>query len=93
MASTLVYARSRDVIAAEIQGEVLLFDTVTWAYLEFDPVGTAIWALLDVPRSLPSLVEALQKAFVVDALQCGADTQSFLDDMIAQGVITVTDAP
>ncbi len=85
--------RSSDVVHANVQGDVVLLNTRSWVYLEFDRVGSAVWALLDVPRTLPSLVEALRQTFEIDEARCTADTQSFLDEMIAQGAVNVAGTP
>jgi hypothetical protein len=88
-----VYVRSREVVAAEADGNAILLNTKRWVYLGFDGVGTTIWNLLDEPRTLGSLVEVLRTRFEVDETTCAADTKSFLDDMIEQGVVSMTPGP
>lgn len=88
---TRLYARSPDIITTDVAGEAVLLNTKSWCYFEFDKTGGAIWALLEVPRSLPSLVDALLVEFRVDRARCLADTSAFLDDMIAQGCVTTAD--
>ena len=87
MVNSPKYCRADDVVATEMDGNILLLSTRSWSYLEFDKTGTAIWTLLDTPRTLPSLVEALTVKFEVDEATCAADTRSFLDEMIAEGVV------
>jgi len=92
MADLPVYARSSDVVTAEVDGKAILLNTKNWIYLDFDRVGTAIWDALEAPRTLPSLVAALTARFEVDEATCAADIKPFLDDLLAQGVITTTPA-
>jgi hypothetical protein len=83
-----VYARTKDVIEADVGGEIVLLHTQNWQYFEFDKVGAAIWALLDEPKSLDSVVTSLLEQFEVGQDQCRSETKTFLDEMVAQGLIT-----
>ncbi|MEJ1968853.1 MAG: PqqD family peptide modification chaperone [Rhizomicrobium sp.] len=82
------YARTEDVIEADVGGEVVLLHTQNWQYFEFDKTGTAIWGLLSEPRSLDSLVDALTAQFEVDETRCAQETKAFLDEMVEQGLVT-----
>ena len=83
-----IYARTADIIEADVGGEVVLLHTQNWQYFEFDTVGTAIWKLLHQPHGLSSLVDALQSQFDVGREQCAAETKAFLDEMVEQGLVT-----
>ena len=89
MSATKLYVRTADVIEADVGGEIVLLHTQNWQYYEFDKVGAAIWTLLDAPSSLDALVDSLTSQFEVDQSQCREDTRTFLDEMIAQGLVTV----
>jgi Coenzyme PQQ synthesis protein D (PqqD) len=92
MTDAPLYARATDVVATELEGTVVLLNTQSWVYLEFDKVGSAIWGLLERPATLPALVTALTGKYEVEPAQCQVDTKSFLDEMIEQGVVTVSAA-
>lgn len=87
--SSDLYARTSDVIEADVGGEVVLLHTQNWQYFEFDKVGAAIWSLLTAPSSLDNLVNALTERFEVEQAQCRDETKAFLDEMVAQGLVTV----
>ena len=89
MSSSDLYARTSDVIEADVGGEVVLLHTQNWQYFEFDKVGAAIWNLLNTPSSLDSLVQSLTTKFEVGSEQCREETRAFLDEMVAQGLVTV----
>jgi hypothetical protein len=91
MTATQLYARTSDVIEADVGGEIVLLHTQNWQYFEFDSVGAAIWYLLESPRNLDTLVDSLTAQFEVDPNRCREDTRAFLDDMVAQGLVTVGD--
>ncbi|MEI9997239.1 MAG: PqqD family peptide modification chaperone [Rhizomicrobium sp.] len=89
MSSDSLYARTSDVIEADVGGEVVLLHTQNWQYFEFDKVGAAIWTLLNTPITLDGLVNGLTEQFDVDQARCREETKTFLDEMIAQGLVTV----
>jgi hypothetical protein len=88
-----IYARASAMIGAEERGTAVLLHTERWVYLGFDEIGTMIWNLLDQPRSLSALVGAMKDRFDVDEATCSADVKSFLDDMVKQDVVSVTERP
>jgi len=88
---TQQYVRTSDVISTDVAGDLVLLHTQNWNYFEFDKIAASIWKLLDAPRSLPALVEALVAEFEVDEAVCLSDTKAFLDDMIAQGLVTIVE--
>ena len=88
MTAEPTYARTADIIEAEVGGEIVLLHTKNWQYFEFDPTGAAIWTLLSEPRRLDSLVDALIARFEVDRGRCADETKAFLDEMLEQGLVT-----
>jgi hypothetical protein len=60
------YSRASDLAETRVGSSYLLLHTGSWNYFEFDPVGSAIWTLLDSPRSLDELVADLTRTFAVD---------------------------
>ncbi len=89
MTASSIYARTSDVIATDVAGEVVLLHTGNWQYFEFDKVGAAIWALLETPRDLDGLVDELMRRFAVSQDQCARETRAFLEEGVANGVILV----
>jgi hypothetical protein len=55
-------------------------------------MGTRIWELLDQPREIDWLQEALLTEFRVSPEQCAAELKAFLSDMVKRGAITLHDA-
>ena len=83
-----LFARRSDIMMVSEAGETVMLDTRSWSYFDFDPVGAAIWTLLEAPQSLEALVAALCSTFDVDEDRCRDDTAAFLDDMIAKCLVT-----
>jgi hypothetical protein len=86
--TTRRYKRTTEFVATEVEDELVVLHTQSWNYFEFDNVAASIWTLLEEPQSLTSLVQALTAKFDVDGAQCLGDTKAFLDEMIAEGLVT-----
>jgi hypothetical protein len=82
------YARAAEVLETEVGGVTLLMHVENWNYFELNAVSSAIWALLESPKSLDAIVRGLERQFDVDRETCLSDTRGFLDDLIAEGVVT-----
>ncbi|MBS0470438.1 MAG: PqqD family protein [Proteobacteria bacterium] len=83
-----LYARATEVLETEVEGVTLLMHVENWNYFELNAVSSAIWALLESPKSLDAIVSGLERQFDIDHETCMGDTRGFLDDLIAEGVIT-----
>jgi Coenzyme PQQ synthesis protein D (PqqD) len=87
MSGETVFQRHPEVIGIEVSGEMVLLDSRSWTYLDFDDIGSRIWVLLNEPLTLPALVDKLTGEFDVDAAACRRDTEMFLQDLIKKGVV------
>ena len=87
MTGEMVYQRHPEVIGIEVSGEMVLLDSRSWTYLDFDDIGSRIWVLLNEPLTLPALVDKLTGEFAVDPTACRRDTEIFLYDLIKKGVV------
>ena len=50
-------------------------------------VGVSIWDLLDEPRSLDELVDALLREFDIPEARCREEAESFVGELLKQGLI------
>jgi len=80
-------ARAPDIIASEVDGELVLISVENGKYFGLDPVGSEIWRLLEQPRSTATLVEALKAAFDGDGETVERETIAFIDQLAAQSLV------
>ena len=78
---------SSDLCAAELDGEICLFEPVHAEYLNLNSTGSAIWNLLEQPTDLDHLVEALQSRYDVDLDTCRRETDAFLSEALRRGML------
>ena len=79
--------RSPDIIASEVDGELVLISIQDGKYFGLDTVGSEIWRLLEEPRSSAALVAALQAQFEGDADEVERDTLAFIDELASNGLL------
>jgi len=81
--------RSPDIVASEVDGELVLVSVQDGKYYGLDPVGSEIWRQLEQPRTVTALTAALQQHFDGDAATIERETVAFIDQLAAQALVTV----
>jgi hypothetical protein len=74
-------------LEAEVDGELVALDVESGTCYSFNRSATRIWQLLDEPRTVGSLRDALLAEFDVDKLECERDLLEALEQMRVGGVI------
>jgi hypothetical protein len=83
----MLIARNPEVCAAELDGEICLFEPVKAEYLNLNATGSAIWNLLEQPTEVEQLLTALQSRYAVDASTCRQDTETFIGEALKRGML------
>jgi hypothetical protein len=69
--------------------EVVILHLKTGRYYGLSSVGAEVWKLLQTPRRVSDIVDAIVTAYDVEAAQCEADVQVLLDDMAREQLIAI----
>ena len=83
----MLIARNPEVCAAELDGEICLFEPVKAEYLNLNATGSAIWNLLEQPTELALLLAALQSRYSVDADTYRQETEAFISEALKRGML------
>ena len=83
----MMIVRNPEVCAAELDGEICLFEPVKAQYLNLNSTASAIWNLLEEPKELDHLLEALQNRYEVDLDICRQQTEAFLGEAFRRGML------
>lgn len=86
---SLVAASNRQV-ACEVGGEMVILHLDDGLYYSLNEVGACIWQLVQEPRSVDELVEAITSKFDVKREQCLADIEALVADLAAHQLVTVS---
>ncbi len=80
------FVRTRSVVSRVIAGETLIVPVRgkvgdLASIYSFNGTGTVVWQLLDVPRTLAELVDAVEREYEVAREQAEKDVTQFLNDL------------
>jgi hypothetical protein len=84
---TAVYSRFSGVISHEIEGETVLLLLTSGTYYGLDAVSTAVWRRLEFPCAAQELANCLCSAFGIAPETATADVESFLGELLAEGLL------
>jgi hypothetical protein len=81
------YQRVEELLAAEVDEEVLLFDATRGTYFATGGVGALVWSELAGPRTLEELSARVHAVYDVTLEECTEDVREFLEAMHAAGIV------
>lgn len=90
-AGTRVVA-ARDQVSVEVDGEAVILSLADGVYYGLDPVGARVWGMLEQPRTVAELRDAVVAEWEVDAPTAERDLLHLLDDLAARGLVEVRPA-
>jgi hypothetical protein len=79
-------------VSCPLGEESAILNLKNTVYYGLDPVGARIWNLLQQPRSVGELRDALLAEYEVDADRCERDLLDLLEKMRDEGLIQVRSA-
>ena len=79
--------RAPEIIATEVDGELVLMSIEDGKYFGLDAIGSEIWRRLEVPKSVEALCGELKAHFEGDAATIERDTMAFLDQLSDSGLV------
>jgi hypothetical protein len=89
---TTVVAAS-DQVACDLGGQTAILNLASGVYYGLDATGTFVWNLIDRPRTVDDLREALLQEYDVERERCERDLLTLLQELSAEGLIEIVDAP
>ncbi len=88
-----VVVAARDQVSCDLAGEAAILNIKNGVYYGLDPVGARIWKLIQQPRSVDEVREALVEEYEVEPERCEQDLITLLEKLLAEGLIEVKDGP
>jgi len=81
--------RDGDWLAAKVGDELVMMSAAKGNYIGLSQVGARIWELIETPRTIESLCDALIAEYDVDPATCRAEVDSFLTTLGQHNAIRV----
>jgi hypothetical protein len=92
--SDLYIARSPEIAARLLDGEMIVMSTRDSTLFALNPVATAVWEAADGRTPLAEIVESkVCAAFEVEAGVAYQDARGFVEELAQHGILLVSDQP
>lgn len=84
----IVYRRNAQTDTSVVGERVIVFERDSKSAVVLNPTGAHVWNLLETPRSVTQLNEALQQQFPsIEAAQLRSDVEAYLKELLDQKLI------
>jgi len=87
--ATLI-VRHPEMIAAEMDGDLVMMSVERGEYFGIGGVGTRAWELLEQPTSVDQLCAVICEEFDVDEATCHKDILGFANELLTLGLVQVS---
>jgi hypothetical protein len=92
--SPLYIARSREIAARELNGEMMIMSARDSTLFNLNEVGTIIWQAADGATSLEDIVtQKVCHEFEVDPTEALKDAESFVRELAEHGILRLSELP
>jgi Coenzyme PQQ synthesis protein D (PqqD) len=92
LSARAIVVASRDQVSCPLGDESAILNLTNSVYYGLDPVGSRVWHLLQKPKSVAELRDALVDEYDVEAGRCESDLIELLEKMRVEGLIQVEGA-
>ena len=87
-----VVAASKDQFSCPLGDDTVILDLKAGLYFSLDNVSALVWQLIQQPRSVRELREAILETFEVEPEVCEQDLHALLRDLVGRNLIEIRDA-
>ncbi len=85
----LKYVRNSDLVAAEMDGDIVMMSIENGRYYGLTGIAPDIWNFLETQKNIDELIDLLQPRYDVSEEVLRADVDIFLADMVNNGLVQV----
>jgi hypothetical protein len=89
LSASSIVVMGAEQVSCPLGEESAILNLKNSVYYGLDPVGARVWALLQQPRSVHELRDALLAEYEVEASRCEQDLLALLEKMRSEGLIEV----
>ena len=75
--------------SSELEGETVILNLQSGVYYGLKTVGAAIWKLIQEPKTIDEVRQAILSKYEVEPEQCDRDLQALLQDLQSERLIEV----
>jgi hypothetical protein len=89
---TMVSA-AKDQICTEVGEDAVILNLLDGVYYGLNPLGAYIWKMIQQPRAVADICDAIMKEYTVERERCMNDLVTLLEDMAAHKLVEIQDGP
>lgn len=82
--------RCPDMVAAEMDGDLVMMSVEQGEYFGIGGVGTRAWELLEQPMTVEQICAVIVEEFEVDEATCREDMLSFANELLTLGLVKLS---
>jgi hypothetical protein len=86
-----VVVAAKNQVSCDLAGEAAILNIESGVYYGLDPVGARIWTLMQEPREVVEIQNAITNEYDVEPEQCARDLVGLLEKLLAEGLIELKD--
>ena len=83
----VLYSQGEEVYGAELEGEICLFDSKSAKYFILNSTGSAIWEIIEKPKSFQEIKKILSETYDMNIFEYEKDIKCFLNQALSSGLI------
>ena len=87
-----IVVASGDQVSSDLAGEIVMLNLKNGTYYGLDDVGARIWNLIQEPRPVAAVRDAILGEYEVEPERCERDLLALLRELQDSGLIEVKDA-
>ena len=87
-----IVSATREQVSCPLGDEAAILNLKNTVYYGLNPVGARVWTLLQQPRTVGELRDAILQEYEVESDQCERDLLELLEKMRSEGLIQVQSA-
>lgn len=89
MTECTILKRKSGLMTADMNGDAVMMDISTGKYYNLGQTGGRIWELLEQPKRVDRLIQALTEEYDVTYERCREDILPFLQQLVDRGLLIV----
>lgn len=84
-----VVVAAKDQVSCDLEGETAILSLAKGTYYGLDSIGTQVWTLLQQPRCVAEIYDAILREYEVEPECCHDDLLALLERLRTEGLIEV----
>ena len=88
-----VVVAAKEQVSCSLEGEAAILNLANGIYYGLDLIGAQVWTLLQQPRRVAEIRDAVLREYQVEPERCQSDLLALLERLRAEGLIEVRDGP